>query len=688
MPARWTAPEPSRQQVPQQGPPQVPLPPAGTPGAPLDPYFRWAVHTDWRGMQVQAGWDDTPADDHFIQIVVQAADQAQLDKAWRTPQLQIPSAYRGHIPGTTHRALHFTARVHRRHLAWLAQNPLQLRWELALPMRDAERLARASHAGWFGPSRSAAALRAPHLVPTAQAAAPARRRLAGPVMAVIDFGCPFLNPCFADASGRRTRLAGLWDQGAEPPPAGDPRLQAGWPWQRPRGFPFAYGRELGPAALQALAQAVWQPAPGAPALEEAEVYRGLDTLIDPDDPRRRLWHATHGGHVLDLAGGRVDPLTGAADAASQAALLFVQLPSLTAADSGGASLSAHVLDGVRYVLHRCRDDAAVVLNISYGSFAGPHDGSALIEQALDELLAHRRDNFAIVLAAGNARSARCHARRQVRRDRSALLRCALAGGDTTDTFVELWYTPPAAAGVRLQARVRPPGRIWSRWCGPGEQDLLRDSTPEAETVALLRHDTRVPNGRPALVLLAVGPTVQPAGVPGPVADAGLWEIEVRLQEDNTAAGPVPAVELNAWIERDDPGQNPGAGRSFFVDQAWDDAHNTLSSLATGQHTLVAGGFRIADGEPVPYSSAGPQRGPGTMVLAACEEDAQHPGLQATATRSGEVYRMNGSSVAAPVLARRLLNAMAGRTLKREDWPAVLAALAGPQGDPYVRPLPD
>ena len=691
MSARWDQPA---------HPTRVPLPAAGPAGAPLDPYFRWAVHTDWRGMQVQAGWDRNPSDDHFVQILVQARDPAQLHEAWRTPQLQIAPAYQAAIPGTGHLALHFTARVHRRDLDWLAQNPLQLRWELALPLRDAERVARASALGLFGESRHhldfrpAQVLKAALAPPAGSRPQRARRKLKGPVMAVIDFGCPFLNPVFADAQGRRTRLAGLWDQGAEPPPPGDPRLQDHWPWQRPADFPFGYGRELAPAALQAMVQAVWHPPRGTPALEESAVYRGLDYLIDYDDPRRRLWHATHGGPVLDLAGGRVDPLTGQADAAGRAALLFVQLPTLTAADSGGGSLAAHVLDGVRYVLDRCSDDAQVVVTLSYGSYAGPHDGSSLIELALDELLAQRRENFAIVLAAGNARQAGCHARRRVRRDRSALLRCALAGGDTTDTFVEVWYEPPkaqaSAPGVRLQARVRSPGRVWSRWCGPGEQDLLSDPSPEREVVALLRHDSQVPNGRAALVLLAVGPTAQPVGVPGPVADAGLWEIELRLQEDTAAEGTGPVVEINAWIERDDPGQNAGAGRSFFVDQAWDDAHDTLSSLATGAHTIVAGAFRIADGEPAAYSSLGPQRGAGTalpMVLAAGEQDAQFPSLVATATRSGEVFRMNGSSVAAPVLARRLLNAMVAQARQREDWPAVLAALAGPQGDPFVRTLP-
>jgi len=66
----------------------------------------------------------------------------------------------------------------------------------------------------------------------------------------------------------------------------------------------------------------------------------------------------------------------------------VQLPSLTGADSAGGSLSAQVLDGVRYGLDVCTGDARIVINLSCGSFASPHDGSSLIKgQPLDLLRA-------------------------------------------------------------------------------------------------------------------------------------------------------------------------------------------------------------------------------------------------------------------------------------------------------------
>lgn len=660
-----------------------PAAPGSPEAARLDPYFRWACHSGWRGFKAQAGWHAETADNDHLQLIVQADSQAQLDQALACPQLQIAAAYRRPVPGTRQRALHFTARVHRRHLDWLQRNPLHLRWELALPLRDAERLALGTPVGQFGVERSPQDLRATPVLHDAVAAAQPLdhpRQLAD-VVAVIDFGCPFLHQQLADARG--TRVKALWDQGGGLPAPDDPRQAGGWPWQAPASFD--HGRELGPKALQAMAQALYQPAaPGRPSLDEAAAYRGIDHMVAYDDPQRRVWTATHGGHVLDVAAGRLDPLTGETDAAGKAPVVFVQLPSMTAADSAGGSLSAHVLDGLRYVLDVCKPDARIALNLSYGTFAGPHDGSSLIESAMDELLQLRRHNFVVTLAAGNARQSRCHARRTAQRGRNALLRCWLAAGDTTDTFVEIWYDLPSRAST-LQLRVRPPGRVWSAWVGPGQHSLLKDDGAAGEVVALLRNDRHVPNGKRSLALLAVAPTAQPNNVDCALADAGEWEIELKVSH-----GAAP-ITIDAWIERDDPGQNAGAGRSYFIGQDAGDDADTLSSLATGTYTVAVGGWRRADGAEVAYSSRGPSRGrdrPLPLVLAVCEDDATLPSVRAAATRSAELFRMNGTSVAAPVLARRLFNAMAGRRIGRGQWAAEIARLARDPATSCVKAVAD
>jgi Subtilase family len=705
--------------------PQVNAPASATAG--LDPYFRWAEHTDWRGMRSQVAWDRQNPADEQVQIIVRAQDAAALRAALTERRLNIAPVYHQPIPGTERWALHFSAWVQRADLPWLRDADLRLAWELSQPRRDAERLVHTTRLGRFGadpladhgwaaaPAENvlAAAIAQAHRTHQAQPITNARRT-AKPlrdVVAVIDFGCPFLNPRYATLHApAATRLVALWDQGGAVPspataPSGGPSFNEAWPWSVPASL--GHGRHIPQHLLQAMCSAVHAPATGpgtAGALDEADAYRGINYLVDPDDPQHRIWLASHGAHVLDVAGGNLNPLTGQTDAASVANLVFVQLPSLTAGDSSGASLAGHLLDGVRYVLDLCDARARVVINISYGSQAGPHNGTALIESALDELLQARGDNFAIVLAAGNSRQQACHAKRQVRPGRSALLRCAMPAGDTTDTFIETWYPPPPP-GHGLQARVRGPQRVWSDWLAPDHEQLLRDTAERNEVVALVRHDAQVPNGQGlGLVVLALAPTAQPAGMACALSVPGVWEIELRLVATAAAGAQsaLPAtssadvcVTVNARIERDDPGQNAGAALHRFVDQDADDELDTLSSLATGQHTVVAGGFRLSDGRPTPYSALGPQRwstltgtaaavralhGALPMVLAACEEDDNNPSVAAAAIRASEVFRMNGTSVAAPVLARQLFNVMKRRkTIRRDGWAQALNDLCAEPG---------
>lgn len=671
------------------GPPRPPFSSKGPrPPYGLDPYFRWAQHTQWSGFARLARWDLGAPQNCDLQIIAKADSKAALDTALADPMLGkgIPDIYRKPIPGSSWTALHFTARLTLAHQAWLLSNTLNLRWRLAMPLRDAQSAAEASPKGLFGPDRDQASMRADNVVKDAittlrkKQSKTAKDGLPGAdsaseldgAIALIDFGCPFLNQRFAIKNG--TRIRALWDQGSDP---GEPRegdAHDSWPWRAPAQF--KYGRELGPEVLQAMVGAA--STVGGP--EESAVYRGIDYLIDYADPRRRVWLATHGGHLLDVAGGKVDPLSGRDDdAAASANLVFVQLPSLTAADSAGGSLSAHLLDGVRFALSTVAGGAPLVAAISYGNSAGPHDGSSLIESAFEELLKFRANNFAIVLAAGNSRNDRGHALRTVRRDRSILLRLMLTDGDTTDTFVETWYEGP----YPLQLRVRAPDGVWSNWIGQDEEMLMRASSADRDVVAMIRHDRWVPNGKGALALLALAPTAQPPGVDCRLAEAGLWEIEFRLA-DNSQDSP---VELNAWIERDDPVRGTEGGRTHFLDQTDEDEHNTISGIATSDSTLKAGGFNLGSDRAAAYSSL-PRKGQAALtVLAACEEDLVQPNVLAAATRSSEAYRMNGTSVAAPVLARRLYNVMSmegpftGEELREV---ATLLALSG--ADPCIKPV--
>lgn len=676
-----------------------------------DPYVRWALLTDWRGYARAARWgQEDPgagaatrtADPEMVTIVAHTTDPKFLATLGPNgsppgaPWLQVPQEYRYCLPGTNHRPLYFTAQLSLADLgAKLLKSRLPLRWRLAMPRRMAQDPQAASAKGLFGPTCDEQVLLAPNrlredLRNTNRP--PSRESLDG-ALAVLDFGCPFLNFHFwrwapGDTARRQpplgTRVAALWDQG-DGVSSSDPRG-----WHRPRGFD--HGREMGPDSLNAATLAAHTGA----GMDECVAYRSVDFLVDKADARRRVWYGTHGGHVLHMAGGAPDPLntrTGTAaadtadDAAATAPLVFVQLPLPTALDSAGASLSAHVLDGVRYAMSLTRPGAPLVINISYGGQAGPHDGTSLLERALDDLLQHSAGNTAVVLAAGNSRQARAHARRTVSARRSALLRVAVSPQDTTDTFVEFWYQ--ASKEQALEFRVRSPQTLWSDWVSAGQACRMNSDTSPPEPVAMLCHETHVPNGARAMALLAIAPTAQPPGLPCGLADAGTWQVEVRLK----GAG---SVALDAWIERDDPDHATRAASPFFLDQARDDDLDTLSSMASGRFTVRVGGFNRGTGDTAVYSSTGPTKPPGEgvpQVLAVCEEDSDNDTVAATATRSTESLRISGTSVAAPALARRLYNALAERhrcgeaPLDAEEMLALVQFLAHHDTEGVLKPGP-
>jgi hypothetical protein len=329
-------------------------------------------------------------------------------------------------------------------------------------------------------------------------------------------------------------------------------------------------------------------------------------------------------------------------------LVFVQLPSATAADGAGGSLAAHVVDGIRYAMECVPEGKPLVVSISYGNLAGPHDGRSMVESALSDLLASR-PRMAVVVAAGNARQAEAHARRTVRRNNSVLLRLDVVAGDTTESFVEAWYPQP---GPKLQARARTPQGVWSDWIGQGQAQQLADDATLAHPQALVAHHGGPSvHGGGARVLLALAPTGVSFGVVRGAAPAGEWHVEFRLDPVDTSGEDTVAIE--AWIEREDPVREAGGRHTRFIDQLRDDELGTWAAWATTPGIVRAGGFNLGTDKPAPYSSLANRADPELFVLAACEEDAVNPNIAAAATRSFEQYRMSGTSVAAPVLARRL-----------------------------------
>lgn len=476
-------------------------------------------------------------------------------------------------------------------------------------------------------------------------------RLAGPVMAVIDAGCAFAHARFRTlgADGHwHTRIRALWDQNAD---GEHPRTA---PWRAPAGR--RYGRELDDQAIDKLLAAHVSAAD----IDEAAVYRAAGCAAELAAP------VVHGTHVADLAAG-ARPTN---DPASRADILFVNLPHFAVADTSGASMVGPLTDALGWILERVAPSASLVVNLSYGSMAGPHDGSTLVERMLDAVAGGR--GRAVVLPAGNNHEADAHAEFSLDAARRLMrLQWEVMVGDATDSFLELWY-PRAAAG-RVRVTLRPPG---GPPCTVGIDELQGWTDGGGLRAAAIHLREASAGNTDAMVLLALAPTGRRLGDNGgrPLAPAGVWQVEVALD----AADAGTAVPVWAWIERDDPAPDPAtaARQSRLLtnrlpgqpDRAGDPVtrSGTGNSIANGRSTFVAAGFvgGVAEATPARYSSAGPTRNtvrqqlPWPSASALCEESSALGGITAAGTRSGAPGRMNGTSVAAPQLARLLLNTLA------------------------------
>jgi hypothetical protein len=178
--------------------------------------------------------------------------------------------------------------------------------------------------------------------------------------------------------------------------------------------------------------------------------------------------------------------------------------------------------------------------------------------------------------------------------------------------------------------------------------------------------------------LQVEPTIVAPNIDA--AEHGDYKIKV--------SGISAMAEIHAYVARSDPnmGVISGAKLSYFVDPKWERTrsaeasceyangefdnsgslihrHGTLNGIGTDDDSSVhvAGGYMLSNGRKSSYASAGPARlGPlalrlGPDFVLPCDDSCALEGVRAGGTRSGAVFRLIGTSAAAPQLAREVAN---------------------------------
>jgi subtilisin family serine protease len=402
----------------------------------------------------------------------------------------------------------------------------------------------------------------------------------GVVIGIVDWGLDVTHPNFTRADGT-TRIDAIWDQR-------DGDL-----------MPYGYGRLIIREDIDA-ALATQDPF-------GALGYDPLDADIDGN--------GTHGTHVTDIAAGSIR--VGRGGVAPGAEIVFVHLATERTGPRSIAN-SVSLLEAIDFISHRAGDRPCVI-NLSLGSHAGPHDGTTLVEQALDAFVTSRPGR-AIVQSAGNYRRAPIHATEAIVDGRAATLVWEVSSRDTTTNELDVWY--PGADRLAIELRDDRGERVARAL--PDEHGPI---VVNGELIGRYAHRTNDPNNHDNHAAFVLEPRgmcedwtviIEPLAV---VSDHAHW---------------------HAWIERDEGGPRTQSRlRSASLSTA-----STIGTIANGHYTIVVGAIDGATGELGPFSSAGPTRD------GRFKPDLLAPGVDEVAARSASddgalLTSKNGTSMAAP-----------------------------------------
>jgi hypothetical protein len=638
-----------------------------------EPYLRYAISTDFRNFEA---FDE----ERFALLLLVELHQAEKLVEFARRMARFDAALGPqfgddfpHVGRTRYVTMRASKRAVIENEAITIWNELVSRVELSLPVR---------------PSSLEAFTKFKTITPRFEGAG---KLLIG----ILDDGCPFATAQFLKTSTSGapiTRVRGIWDQNRDKEPL---TLSGGAEFGREPpdfGFGVEYLRDLP------------MPSPGQIGLNDwINMHSTPSHVIDEDGCYADAGFATlarresHGAHVMDVFAGRTptssrigppserrDPPSWnpGADRPARTDVVFVQFSDECIRDATGVWLKDYVVEGIQYILSFAKPGVTkkVVVNLSYGPTTGPHDGTALLEEQLNALITQfdgtqGKPRLEIVLAAGNAYFSEGHV---------SFTRRTAADPD----FVEwVWRLPPDNSVLCFT-------EIWMETAAAGSATITL--TP--------------PSGPPAYVPTPPPPPpppgtiLPPAGVDVPVVRGGntMW----RLQVEPTIIPPDPTTNIataehgdwkiritgigvnahvHAYVARSDPnmGVRTRAKRSYFVDPKWEqqysadasckyaagefdkarsliDRFGSLNGIATARRTKihVAGGFVIANQRKSAYSSAGPARDAppsplrvGPDVVLPCDESYALGGIRGGGNRSGTVFRLMGTSAAAPQLAR-------------------------------------
>jgi|GEM_PF-3794315 len=405
-------------------------------------------------------------------------------------------------------------------------------------------------------------------------------------------------------------------------------------------------------------------------------YRGgIVPVMVPSDVRAA---STHGTHVASLLAGVEPPAyrlrhderlaietPADRDHVSEFDIVGIRLPGKTVADTSCASLAPHVIDALHYIVWRCDPTTKIVANLSFGRLTGPHDGSSMLERAIDDILLRCKERFSLVLPTGNSFSLQHHAVLADARIAQTLT-WRIPPDNPVPAFIEIWAEQDAELSVKLKD---PRGHELSTTSDGATVSVFSNTSTTTVIGAVIPCSNPVDsNSGKKLILLVVAPTapIDPRRAP---AQAGDWEVQIKNKVQGT---------VRVWIERDDvrTGNTSTVRRSYFVDSGKVrgdmtgtyppsisayvvTGHGTLNGMATGVRPIAVGGYRLSDQAGADYSGSGSGDGliKAPAGIAPSEQSPLLRGIPGAAASPSGIARYWGTSVAAPIYARWHANSL-------------------------------
>lgn len=514
-------------------------------------------------------------------------------------------------------------------------------------------------------------------------------RTASVVLGLLDDAIPFAHASLKAQSGS-SRVVALWHQGHGP---------RGTQWVNPSRF--SYGAEMSGTEMTNLI--------ARHGGDEDAIYADLEEGRGVSPLRSRV---SHGGMILPLMAGQKHmpappswakpdderPVTQRpspdADAVSGAPIIGVSFPALHTKDTGGRWMAVNALDGLRFILDRARSyetsegrPTPIVVNLSYGALAGAHDGTSLLESAIEELVKAYDSRLAVVLAAGNHHGTRrapdgdetgdqsgaqslprsqpseLHARFKLGASQTQMLTLFVPPDKQEETSLEIWMHSmeggekvPLAADERLSVKVTAPNGSGFSANKMGESQLWPTGTATRVAGLYLKHRVAQSNRR-SMALLVIAPTQVHSRLPSSLA--GRWTVEITNNSGREIA-------VDAYVERDDTvvgAKRDQAARLVALNGDLLSNADTLSDIASGSQVFRVGALQDMGSGPeasrvARYSAEGnSQLMPELSALT--DQGLAMPGIRVSGSQSGMVVRANGTSMAAPQAARWIANQLSG-----------------------------